>query len=109
MKATVTRYIKRTIHITKKRMDFSVINVQAILFIAGVILISVFTNIFMQDKLKNNNELSIEQTVHHEFTYIKPFTSLVGFNLKFNKENKRRSKASKVVSLSVNLFNLKPF
>ncbi len=109
MKNLIIRFIKSVKRFLKKRIDLPFLNAAGVLVLAGLLLISVQILYIINVKAQNEAELFSESPVYSNITYIKPFTSLVGFNLKFHKENKRRTKESKAVSFSFPLTVINPF
>ena len=105
MKNFITRYIKKVARFLKKKINFSFLNSAGVLLVTGVVLISLHANILVKDRVKNGDDLTLDQNVYHDLTYIKPFTSLVGFNWKFSKENKRKGKETKNTSFTLPLIN----
>ena len=95
-------FLKTILSYLKKKVDFSFLNAAGILLLAAVIFIPLSIKYSLEDTLKNEVS-SVDTNGYRNLTYIKPFTSLVGFNWKFNKENKQKQK--KAVAFGIPAIN----
>ena len=91
-------YFKRCAAFLKKKMDFSFLNAAGVLLVTGVLLTTFHIGLFIKSEITDSDKFLLTQNGYQNLTYIKPFTSLVGFNWKFNKENKRKNKEEKATT-----------
>ena len=105
MKTAFANYLKRIFIFLKKKKDLSFLNAAGVLLVAGVLAVPLPVKYFIDDKINTESEVFLNPTVYRDLTYIKPFTSLVGFNWKFSKENKRKDKETKTSTLVLPLLN----
>jgi len=104
MKA-LTQYVKHIYNFLKKKKDLSFLNAAGVLLVVGVLAIPLPLKYLIDDKINTENEAFLSPVVYRDLTYIKPFTSLVGFNWKFSKENKRKDKELKTSTLVLPILN----
>jgi hypothetical protein len=104
MKNRLAGYSKKVFSFLGRKKELSFLNAAAILLLSGAIIISFRDKEGIQDTLIKKAFLNTK--VSRDLTYIKPFTSLAGFNWKFSKDSKRRSKETKT-SLTLPLIHYK--
>ena len=106
MKTRFARYIKIIFPFLKRKLDFSFLNAAGVLLVLSVVFIPLHLKQVVETKLKQNEKLALSGMTYRDLTYIKPFTSLLGFNRKFSEEHKRKSSGVKVPSLGFTFIDL---
>lgn len=98
--------IRSIILFLKKKIDFSFLNAAGILFVAGVLLTSLHMKQVVRNDSATGRELFTGTSIYRDLNCIKPFTSLVGFNWKFSREVRKKTKEEKASSIRVPFVHL---
>jgi len=101
-----SRRFKKIARLLKKKIDLSFLNPAGIVILAGMLVTAIYARKTIQTDFTEAKICNTTTSVHHDLTYIKPFTSLVGFNWKFGKENKKKTKEIKNAVFRLTFINL---
>src|SRR6187402_220286 len=91
-------FIKQITGFLRKKLDLSFLIPGSVLVLTGIVITALHTKQVFQNELGQSKTLIVRTSMPHGLTHIKPFTSLVGFNWKFAKENKRKTRESKITT-----------
>lgn len=94
MRLFITRHIKRTVTLLRRKTDLSFLNAAGVLLMAGVLIIPVDAGTYLKAAEQKSKKLVLQNPEYHTLTYIKPFTSLAVFNSKFRKEKTKNDGVS---------------